>query len=311
MPLTLAHLSDVHLEPIRGLGITHVNIKRVLGYLNWRLKRRRIHLRSVVDRLTADIAAQRPDHVIVTGDLVNLGLPGEIARAAAWLDTLGGSDRVTAIPGNHDIYVRLRRDIGVERWRRFMLSDGEGAAFVCEPDGGFPFVRIIGRVALIGLNSAVPTRPFYAGGRLGAAQLAALERSLDRLGERGLVRVLLIHHPPLPGQARTSRALADAAALEAVLGRCGAELVLHGHNHLETHAERTWSGGTIPVIGAASGSAGRVHGGEPLAAYNLIHIDDAPQPGIEIIRRGLASPDGPVVERGRLRLAPTRQESAA
>ena len=42
---------------------------------------------------------------------------------------------------------------------------------------------------------------------------------------------VLIHHPPLPGQAKRFRGLEDAAGLEAVLSRHGAELVMHGHNH--------------------------------------------------------------------------------
>src|SRR5262245_3464688 len=53
MPLILAHLSDVHLAPLQGLGPLHANPKRTLGLANWLLKRRKIHLRPVVDALLA------------------------------------------------------------------------------------------------------------------------------------------------------------------------------------------------------------------------------------------------------------------
>jgi 3',5'-cyclic AMP phosphodiesterase CpdA len=84
--------------------------------------------------------------------------------------------------------------------------------------------------------------------------------------------VVLIHHPPLPGQAPPRRALRDAEALERVLATCGAELVLHGHNHRDNHIDFAWSRGRIPVLGVASGSVGRVHKGEPLGRYNLLRI---------------------------------------
>ena len=73
MQLTIAHLSDVHLAPVRGIGPGHFNVKRALGLANWLLKRRKVHLRTAVDALVADLARQQIDHIIVSGDLVNLG----------------------------------------------------------------------------------------------------------------------------------------------------------------------------------------------------------------------------------------------
>ena len=313
MSLTIAHLSDVHLAPERGigpvgiapkLGLRHVNVKRALGYANWMLKRRKVHLRSVVDRITADLADQHPDHIIVSGDLTNLGLPGEHAAALDWLRRLGPPDRVTVVPGNHDIYCPLWRDPGVERWRDYMRSDAGGAALVTAVERGFPFVRLVGKVAVVGLVSAVPTAPFQATGRLGAAQLAAIGPLLDRLAG-DYFRLVVIHHPPLPGQADARRALTDAGSFEAVLKKHGAELVVHGHNHVDMVATRSWPGGAIHVVGAASASVGRAHKAEPLARYNLYSIaDDAGRRApIEVVTRGLAGPDGPVREISRRTLA--------
>ncbi len=267
---TLVHLSDVHLGPITGLHFRHWNAKRALGLANWHRGRRHLHLRSVADLIVADALAHHPDHIAVTGDLANLGLPGEFATALAWLEDLGDPERVSVVPGNHDIYSgRIGTASCLLTWAPFMRGT-DGA------DGGgpvhFPYVRKLGPVALVGLNSAVPTPPFVAAGRLGKAQLAELGPILDRLGGEQLIRVVLIHHPPLPGQAPPRRALQDAVELTQVLERHGAELVLHGHNHRDMLAWRTSAGRGIPVVGVASASAAMMHKDEPSARYNLIRL---------------------------------------
>lgn len=292
---TLVHLSDVHLEPIEGFHLRHWNTKRALGFANWQRNRRHVHMGSVADRIAADALAHRPDHIAVTGDLANLGLPGEYARARVWLEALGDPQRVSVVPGNHDIYTgRLGGGPScLEAWAPFMRNSESWSE---DEPVRFPYVRTQGPVALIGLNSAVPTPPFVAAGRLGEGQIAQLAACLERLGEAGYIRVVLIHHPPLPGQAPPRRALEDAAALADVLDRHGAELVLHGHNHVQMQAWRQHSGRGIPVLGVASASAGRPHKDEPLARYHLLRIrreDGVPRISRET--RGLARTDGEVV----------------
>jgi 3',5'-cyclic AMP phosphodiesterase CpdA len=124
---------------------------------------------------------------------------------------------------------------------------------------------------------------------------------LDRLARDGLFRLVMIHHPPLPGQAPTARGLRDAAALEDVLVRHGAELVIHGHNHQNSLVWRRTATGALPVVGAPSASLGRLHKHEPLARYNLYRIEGPPW-RIEMIGRGLAQPGGTIVELERLAL---------
>jgi hypothetical protein len=168
-------------------------------------------------------------------------------------------------------------------------------------------VRVIGDVVLIGVDSAVPTPPMVAWGRVGDRQLARLADILRRLRGQGLFRLVLIHHPPLTGQADASRGLRDAADLEAVLKRGGAELAIHGHNHrnmlawLSCASDAGDSPRRIAVVGAPSASLGRLHRREALARYNLFCIGRKPAGGaehwqVELVGRGLAEPDGPVVE---------------
>jgi 3',5'-cyclic AMP phosphodiesterase CpdA len=286
--ITLAQLSDVHLAPVRGFALRHLNVKRGLGFLNWQRSRRHVHRKASLDLVVADLKAHRPDHIAVTGDLINLGLPAEYEAARTWLESLGPPQNVTVIPGNHDIYTHVRGHPGIGRWADFMRSDAWGAKLAAQSKDDFPFVRKVGPVALICLNSAQITPPFVAAGRLGERQIAALADLLERTHREGLVRVVLIHHPPLPGQAPARRALRDAAALERVLAAHGAELVLHGHNHRDNHVDFAWGEGRIPVIGVASGSVGRVHRNEPLGRYNLLRITRADSGArIECITRGL------------------------
>jgi 3',5'-cyclic AMP phosphodiesterase CpdA len=302
-PITIAHLTDVHLGPIAGFTPRYWNLKRALGYANWLRNRRSAYQRAVLDRILADLAIQAPDHIAVTGDLTNIGLPQEHINALAWLESVGAPERVSVIPGNHDIYSWLGADPGSARWTAYMTSDAQGAAHA---DHGemFPFVRMLGPVALVGINSAVQTPPLVASGRLGAEQMERLAEVLERLAGAGLFRLVLIHHPPLPGQAKRYRDLEDAAALEAVLARHGAEFVIHGHNH---HNMLAWcatsAGGRVPVVGAPSASLGRHHKGEPLARYNLYRIAGPPW-SIEMIGRGIERPGGPIVELERRKLAP-------
>jgi 3',5'-cyclic AMP phosphodiesterase CpdA len=291
--VSIAHLTDVHLGPISGFSPRYWNLKRGAGYLNWVRKRRDGHRRDVLDRIVEDMHARRPDHICVTGDLANIGLPQEHLDALAWLESVGPPERVSVVPGNHDIYSRIGRDAGTRRWHRYMESNAEGRPFV-EGDG-FPFVRVLGSVALVGVNSALPTPVLLAYGRIGAKQLARLEDILARLKEAGLFRLVLVHHPPLTGQASSARGLRDAPALQDVLSRAGAELVIHGHNHRNMFAWHPHGAGRMAVVGAPSASQAVHHGVEQLARYNLYRIDAAAR-SIGMIGLGLAEPDGGVVE---------------
>ncbi|MET1046643.1 MAG: metallophosphoesterase [Hyphomicrobium sp.] len=286
---TLAHFSDVHLPPVSlaGTAWAYWNAKRLLGYLNWLRKRRRVHQAAIVDKLMSDAAALRPDHIAITGDLINLGLPSEYEAALAWLKEVGKPERVTVVPGNHDIYSSLHGDPGVTRWAEYMGGENDTLAF--------PFVRRVGPIALVGLNSAIETPPFYAGGKLGRHQLEIAGDLLQELGEEGVIRVVLIHHPPLPDLAPARRALIDAAHLAHLLERGNAELVLYGHNHQTRIDWLASRDGAIPIIGIGSASAAVPHGDEPMANYNLFTFFKTDS-GLRIrhIVRGIDGEDGRV-----------------
>ena len=257
MTFRIAHLSDPHLPPAPFPGGREWRLKRFLGWVNWNRSRRRIADPEMLDRLVADMRAQNPDHVAMTGDAVNLALRAEFARAGAWMETLGPD--VSFTPGNHDAYVRD----ALAPLRQTFAPWTEGYRF--------PYLKRRGEVALIGLNSGVPTLPFLATGRLGTTQLEALRAMLKDCA--GLARVVMIHHPPMRGgKAPLLRGLDDSAAFEAVITDVGAELILHGHTHRVMAHALPSPGGLIPVLGAPSASAHAADAAHR-ACYYLIDLD--------------------------------------
>jgi len=257
---TLAHLSDLHATPVAPGSLRPLLGKRLLGWLSWRLRRGATHRTEVLDALLEDLAVTSPDQLVITGDLTNVSLEEEFLVARDWLRRIGSPERVTAVPGNHDTYVRVPRACSWDLWSEYLESDAAGRALLGESQGGayrglaFPSVRIREPVALIGVSSAVPTPPFLASGRVGGQQLARLERVLSALAPTGLQRVVLIHHPPDPGATSPRRGLCDARALCDVLQRAGAEIVLHGHLHRTRIARIEGPHGSIPVVCARSAS---------------------------------------------------------
>lgn len=263
----LAHISDPHVPPLPAARWGELIGKRLTGYINWQRSRRRIHDAATLAGIVAAVKAQAADHVVVSGDIANIALPAEYPRGRVWLDSLGTTDRISFVPGNHDIYVGGAERLVAQHWAPFMSSDG-GAA-------GFPFVRRRGPLALIGLNSGVATAPFFATGRIGADQLAALSSALARLKAEGLFRVVVIHHPPVSNAGRHKR-LTDAKDLLTVIASHGAELLIHGHDHRNMINLLAGPDGThVPAVGVASASAapGTTH---DAASFNLYRIDGAP-----------------------------------
>jgi len=251
----LAHLSDPHLTSLDGLGVTDLMSKRVLGYLSWRRRRRHEHRPEVLDALLEDIESIRPDHVAITGDLTHLGTPQEFAEAANWLPRVGTPQHVTLVPGNHDTYVAEPWERTFALWAPYMRSDGPDAQSDGDPESAFPSLRVRGGVALIGVSSAVPSSPLLATGRIGRRQLEATSELLRQAGSADLFRILLLHHPPVPGSIRWRKCLTDAPALASIISEQGVELVLHGHAH---HSYLNWlstpGGGRAPAVGACSAS---------------------------------------------------------
>jgi 3',5'-cyclic AMP phosphodiesterase CpdA len=289
---TLAHLSDPHLAPLPAPHWTELLNKRLTGYINWQRRRRFIHDAGVLAKIVADLKAQQADHIACTGDLANIALPEEFARGRVWLERLGDPQHVSLVPGNHDAYVRGALVDAARAWGPYMFGDDAA---------GFPYLRRRGPLALIGLSTAVPTAPGLATGRLGTRQLAALAPLLANLKHENLFRIVLIHHPPVSA-AHWHKLLLDADALKRVIAEHGADLLLHGHDHL---AMVNWlagpNGTRVPAVGVPSASAAPGIA-KNAAGYNLYRVDGSPGAWrCEMISRGIAT-NGDVTEQKRVTL---------
>jgi 3',5'-cyclic AMP phosphodiesterase CpdA len=274
--LTFAQLSDPHLSSPEGARWRDLAGKRLLGYLSWRRRRRAEHRTEVLEALRHDLLGVHPEHVVITGDLTQIALPDEFSQARRWLDSLGSPAQVTVVPGNHDAYVPMSWAQGLRHWQPYLVSDDVPSdGRIDSARRVFPSLRVRGPVALIGLSSARPSAPLLATGRLGRGQLERLEALLRQTRERGLFRVVLLHHPPVPGEERWRKRLTDAARLCAVIARQGAELVLHGHRHRSVQSRIEIPGTHVPVFGIPSASAigyltGRV------AQYHVYRVEATP-----------------------------------
>lgn len=261
----LIHISDLHLGPLPAARIRDLASKRIIGYVNWRRNRSRTFGDDVEAALIAAIAAERPDHIAVTGDLVNIALAGEFATASAFLGLIGPAEAVSAVPGNHDAYVPGAARRARKSWSAYMTADDGEAE-------GWPYVRRRGDVAIVGVSSAVATGPFMATGSFSEKQEGRLAEILDKLGRAGFCRVVLIHHPPVKGATAWHKRLSGAARFRKVIARHGAELILHGHTHKPTRLSIPGPTGDVPVIGAPAATQ-RPDGRHPAAGFNLFDIE--------------------------------------
>lgn len=265
----LVHVTDTHFRSFAGASPRDFAGKRAIGALNLLVNRGRKHRMELLEALREDLRSRCFDHIALTGDIGNISLPGEWEVARRWIESCGAATAaLTVIPGNHDTYVGdvVRSGRFEEIFAPYQTAD------LRVGDDRYPFARLRGEVALLCVNSCVPTGDLGAWGRVGEAQIQRLEALLAHQEVARRRRVVLIHHPPVVHRPGEDRNLRDRAALLALLARTGAELVLHGHDHRDEHAVVDGPGrAKIPVVGAGSAS----YAGSPdrRSRYNLYEID--------------------------------------
>ena len=143
-------------------------------------------------------------------------------------------------------------------------------------DSPFPYVRLRGPVALIGLSTAVPRPPLVAAGQFGTQQLQALARVLEHPEVRSRTPVFLQHHPwhnPPTRLHRLLEGLYDAEEQAELLQSVERGLLLHGHLHRRVHRQLTTRAGYIDAVGATSASL--LHEREDrMAGFNVYEVDN-------------------------------------
>jgi 3',5'-cyclic AMP phosphodiesterase CpdA len=270
--MRVVQISDLHIPDFEAIQLRDFMNKRLTGGLNLLTKRRGAHPPEVAERLVEDITYQNVDHVVVTGDITNLSLPGEFQRAARLLRNLGGYERLTVVPGNHDVYTQ-----GAADQKRFESYFGH-LLFKTEEnweDWTFPAVKRVGDLLIIALSSAIPTPPFMAYGRVGEEQLNRLPELLkEHPGD--LFRIALVHHNLHRRRSRMSEATAalqDRDSVVARLSMLNMDLVLHGHTHVAHRFSITRGERSMLVVGCGSSTWDSTNPAH-VARYNVYDIEN-------------------------------------
>jgi 3',5'-cyclic AMP phosphodiesterase CpdA len=177
------------------------------------------HAHEALRRLTERL---EPELVICSGDLAHRGRRDQLEGATALLRSL--QRPVLAVPGNHDIPYRFPGRF-TSPWAEF-----ERLWETTQP------VHRGERVFVVGLNSVRPWR--HQSGRVTDAQL---DRAATLFAEApaGALRVVVLHHHLLGAPWRSrKKPVAKRNHVLALLVQSGAELILAGHIHQSTVAER-------------------------------------------------------------------------
>ena len=238
------------------------------------------HDEKLAEGLAAEVAGQKPDLVVVSGDFTQRGNAPEFEAAQHFLETL--ELPFFAVPGNHDIPLanvmkRFVNPYGL--YKRYISRELE------------PFLEMNG-VALAGLRTSRRARLSlnWADGTISRDQLKDLEKRFEKASPEA-IRIVVAHHPlmhPEEPMAKPMRRVKRADLALATFARLGVRLVLSGHFHM-SYVRRHNSVAEIAAgapVGANEAAAAPVlvaqasttistrRRGGHLNAYNLIDIED-------------------------------------
>ena len=266
----IAHFSDTHVLAIGNAKLNQFLNKRITGAANLVLNRSRHYRTEVFEAVLDAISQEQADHVVCTGDLVNLALEAEFIKVRSLLASHFEPGQLTIVPGNHDYYVKEAMERG---HFESIFSDYLPDAAPGEPT--YPFLKVVGDIAIIGLCSAIEQPFFFAGGEIGTVQLEKMTKLLRSPTIEGKFKIVLVHHPLVPDPERKlefTRRLEDAEGFIAALWDLennAPDLVLNGHNH---RYRRCYLPGTS-VLNVQAASASRFGGKYP-AEYNVYEIEE-------------------------------------
>lgn len=241
----IAHLSDAHLLDPRPSGTrSRWSMQTRFVSFGRRLdaEGRRKKLRRALDK-ARDAGAQ---HFVLSGDLTELGIPGEYETLAEVLyDSEISPERMTLVPGNHDVYS------SAHAWR--WALEGPLAAFARTSAGKPGAIVDVGDVRLLPVDASFHQPVTRSAGNIGQDTFEAIERHAadTELSRRPLV--LVQHHPPFVRKTSALHwidGLINAPRIMTLLEAFRHLFVLHGHLH--AMVDRALTCGVRRIFGATA-----------------------------------------------------------
>jgi len=242
--MLIAHLSDVHmLDP-----------KTRRSSARYRLATKLVSLGRAVDpRLRARKLARAlgvakssgADHVVISGDLTELGDDTEFEHFAEILEAAGlDEDSVTLVPGNHDAYTSK------DGWKKAMEGPLRRYASASVAQPGKVVER--GDVALMPIDTSCFQSVVKAGGEFTPEVARVVESRLMDPALRNKAMVLVLHHAPFVHTKAPLHRFVDGlrgcAHVVDLLMRHPRLQVLHGHLHHVV--DRVMNGTATRIFGA-------------------------------------------------------------
>lgn len=271
MSIRIGQMTDIHVADFADLRLVDFFGKRATGWVNYTRKRAKEYDVDIIRAGVRRFIDERPDLVIVSGDLTNLALPSELRAAMRLLEPLRQADiPVVVFPGNHDYYVSAAANGQFEE----LCRDYQPAVESGTPR--YPFVTRAGNVSVVCFNSAIPTPPMLAYGRVGDDQIARGVALACRERDDGQTIAFALHHHPTraPHKKREGpRGLRNAAAFRRAACEAKASLIMHGHNHYE-HARRMLDDPSVCICGLSSSTTSKTHPPARVGQIGLYEFED-------------------------------------
>lgn len=171
---------------------------------------------AAVQRLARE---QRPDALVLSGDVTQRARSAQFVAARAFCDSLG-VPHLLALPGNHDIPLYNVAARMFAPYAGYMHAFGHDL----EPELALP------EALLVGVNTTRPHR--HTDGEISRAQIERVARRVQGV-PREVLRVAVTHQPVcvMRPQDEKDRLHGGEQAVQAWT-RAGVDLVLGGHIHL-------------------------------------------------------------------------------
>jgi 3',5'-cyclic AMP phosphodiesterase CpdA len=244
----LVHISDTHLSR---------------QFYRENIKSFKILLETVLE--------EGADHIVITGDIVSTADPDDFYLAREIFSTFGllDPDKLTVVPGNHDIFGGPHRAVDVLSFPKYirgvdytknlkLFCDSFSETFVgvktLVKDSLFPFVKQTGPFSILGLNSisrwSLWNNPLGSNGSLSSEQVVSLKSLIESNFQIEDTLLVAMHHHShdlsdevlqsklwKKIESKTMR-LKKRKKIIKLFNKLNVSYVLHGHVHLNELYEK-------------------------------------------------------------------------